>query len=156
MSLSAKAFIGWFGPRGLSSLLLALLVVQAGAPNAEWVFAVIGVVVIVSVVLHGASATPLSTWYAQRVAQPDVLAEERASSVVGLFRDQADGVPRISAAALAEMLRGPHAPVVLDVRTRGQAGRDGRIPGDVAVLPDQIEDWIKTADRTRLVVTYCT
>ncbi|BCX03827.1 MAG: peptidase [Candidatus Roseilinea sp.] len=156
MSRSAKAFIGWFGPRGLSSLLLALLVVQAGAPRAEWMFAVVGVVVIVSVILHGASATPLSTWYARRVSRPDVLAEERASSVVGLFRDQADGVPRIGAAALAEMLRSAHPPIVLDVRTRGQAGQDSHIPGDVAVLPDQIEDWIKTADRNRFVVTYCT
>jgi NhaP-type Na+/H+ and K+/H+ antiporter len=29
VSNAAKAFIGWFGPRGLNSLLLALLVIQA-------------------------------------------------------------------------------------------------------------------------------
>lgn len=157
MSTSAKTFIGWFGPRGLSSLLLALLAVHAHVPRAEWMFAVVGVVVIVSVVLHGASATPLSAWYAGRVARPDVLAEERESSAAGLFADAPDGAPRISAALLAERLHSDDPPIVLDVRARGQAERDGgRIPGDIAVLPDQMEDWIQTADRARFVVAYCT
>src|SRR6476646_7542830 len=56
MSNSARAFIGWFGPRGLNSLLLALLVVQAGAADAEWLLAITGLVVVVSVIAHGASA----------------------------------------------------------------------------------------------------
>jgi NhaP-type Na+/H+ or K+/H+ antiporter len=34
LSREARLFIGWFGPRGLSSLLLALLVVAANAPDA--------------------------------------------------------------------------------------------------------------------------
>jgi NhaP-type Na+/H+ or K+/H+ antiporter len=157
MSASARAFIGWFGPRGLSSLLLALLAVQAGVPRADWMFAVVGMVVVVSVVLHGASATPLSAWYARRVAQPDTLAEEREGSAAGLFGAEDGGIPRISAADLANLLRSDAPPIVLDVRTRGQAERDGgRIPGDVRVLPDQIEDWIQTADRARFVVAYCT
>lgn len=58
ISNRARAFIGWFGPRGLNSLLLALLVIHAGVPGAEFVLAVVGVVVTVSVVTHGASATP--------------------------------------------------------------------------------------------------
>jgi NhaP-type Na+/H+ or K+/H+ antiporter len=157
MSASARAFIGWFGPRGLSSLLLALLAVQAGVPRADWMFAVVGVVVVVSVVLHGASATPLSVWYARRVAQPDTLAEEREGSAAGLFGGEDTSAPRINAAELAALLRSDAPPIVLDVRTRGQAERDGgRIPGDVRVLPDQIEDWIQTADRARFVVAYCT
>ncbi len=59
VSNAARAFISWFGPRGLNSLLLALLVLQNGVANAEFLLAVTGVVVTVSVVLHGASATPL-------------------------------------------------------------------------------------------------
>ena len=35
MSFSAKSLIAWFGPRGLNSLLLALLAVQADVPGAE-------------------------------------------------------------------------------------------------------------------------
>ena len=60
--------MGWFGPRGLSSLLLALLIVQADLPGAEYLLGIIGVVVIVSVVLHGVSATPAISLYEARVA----------------------------------------------------------------------------------------
>jgi NhaP-type Na+/H+ and K+/H+ antiporter len=61
VSNAARAFIGWFGPRGLNSLLLALLVVEAGVTNSEFLLAVAGVVVTVSVIAHGVSATPLSS-----------------------------------------------------------------------------------------------
>ena len=58
VSWEARAFVAWFGPRGLNSLLLALLVVQAGIPGSELLLATIGVVVLASVTIHGASATP--------------------------------------------------------------------------------------------------
>ena len=72
------AFLGWFGPRGLNSLLFALLVVQAGLPQAEQLLAVVGAVVIVSVIAHGASATPLSAWYARRMARQTYPEEREA------------------------------------------------------------------------------
>jgi NhaP-type Na+/H+ or K+/H+ antiporter len=50
-----KLLISWFGPRGLSTLLLVLLAVFAGAPGAEYMFAVCSLVVLVSIVLHGGS-----------------------------------------------------------------------------------------------------
>src|SRR4029453_11999310 len=55
-----------FGPRGLNSLLFALLVVDQGVRGGEELLAVVGVVVIVSVVAHGATATPFSGWYARK------------------------------------------------------------------------------------------
>ncbi len=60
LSPRARAFIGWFGPRGLNSLLFALLLVRDGVPEAERLLALVGLVVFVSVVAHGASATPLA------------------------------------------------------------------------------------------------
>ena len=48
LSWEARAFVSWFGPRGLNSLLLALLVVQAGIPGSELLLATIGVVVLAS------------------------------------------------------------------------------------------------------------
>jgi NhaP-type Na+/H+ or K+/H+ antiporter len=48
-----RRLIAAFGPRGLSSLLLALLPVFAGIPNAEQIFTVTAVVVLLSVVVHG-------------------------------------------------------------------------------------------------------
>ena len=45
MSWPAHGFVSWFGPRGLNSLLVALLVVQAELPGGEILLATVGVVV---------------------------------------------------------------------------------------------------------------
>jgi len=50
-----RLLIAWFGPRGLSSLLLILLAVFAGVPGSDRLFAICAWVVLVSVVLHGGS-----------------------------------------------------------------------------------------------------
>src|ERR671924_600710 len=47
--------IAWFGPRGLSSLLLVLLPVFAALPGSEHLFAICCLVVLLSVVVHGGS-----------------------------------------------------------------------------------------------------
>ena len=49
----SRRLIVWFGPRGLSSLLLVLLPVFAGSPGAEALFAPAALVVLLSVVIHG-------------------------------------------------------------------------------------------------------
>lgn len=51
----SRRLIAWFGPRGLSSLLLILLPVFAGVPGSERLFAITSLVVLLSVVLHGAA-----------------------------------------------------------------------------------------------------
>ena len=155
MSHVARAFIGWFGPRGLNSLLLALLVVQNGVPDAEWLLAITGVVVIVSVVAHGISATPLSAWYGRVVAQ-ETLPEERESSAAGLLRETADDVPRITPQELAQRLTSPHPPLLLDVRARAAyRAEEVQIPGSVRVLPDQILEWAAEQPRQQPIVAYC-
>jgi NhaP-type Na+/H+ and K+/H+ antiporter len=53
LNMRDRRLISVFGPRGLSSLLLALLPVFAGIPNAEQIFTVTSVVVLLSVVVHG-------------------------------------------------------------------------------------------------------
>lgn len=156
LSRSARVFIGWFGPRGLNSLLLALLAVQGQVPRAEWLLAVTGVVVIVSVLLHGMTATPLSTWYGRRVAGA-MLPEERESTVVGLLGEAQNGVPRIDPEELARRLLGSDPPIVLDVRGRSARAQDAeRIPGSIHVLPDRVAEWAADRQRDRQVVTYCT
>ena len=67
MRWEALALVGWFGPRGLNSLLLALLVVHAALPEAEALLATVGVVVLASAAVHGASVAPLAGWYARRI-----------------------------------------------------------------------------------------
>lgn len=67
----AHFLVAWFGPRGLNSLLLALLVVQANLLEAESLLATVGVVVLASAAIHGASAAPLAGWYARRIDRED-------------------------------------------------------------------------------------
>jgi NhaP-type Na+/H+ or K+/H+ antiporter len=156
ISPAARAFIAWFGPRGLNSLLLALLALQAGVARSEWILAVTGVVVITSIVLHGATATPLGAWYASKVAH-ETLAEEREGNAAGLFKHAPGDVPRLTVDELEERLRAAHPPVVLDVRTRSQYDADrSRIPGSVRVYPDQVAAWAVHQSRERPVVAYCT
>lgn len=59
-------FAGWFGPRGLASVVFVLLGLEAlessGVPS-DPLGPVVGWTVVLSVVLHGFSATPLARWY---------------------------------------------------------------------------------------------
>ena len=163
VSNAAKAFIGWFGPRGLNSLLLALLVIQAGVSDAEFLLAVTGVVVTVSVLFHGASATPLSTLYG-RAVESHTFQEERESGAGGIFEGAAAETARIKPEQLYEMLESDHPPLVLDVRTRSQYEQDkSRIPGSIRVRPDEVEGWARERQEERggqiegqRIVAYCT
>ena len=159
MSPNARAFIGWFGPRGLASLLLAVLVVQARFPGGETILAIAGIVVTVSVVLHGVTATPLSTWYARRVST-ETLAEERVSTASGLLqkaKSEPRDTPLVEPAELARRLAGPDPPLILDVRSRSSYEKDPEgIPGDVRVPPDTVEQWAAKEKPVRPIVTYCT
>ena len=59
--LPTVAFMGWFGPRGLASLLFALLVLEdLHVEQAEFIQTVVATTVLLSVILHGITAAPLS------------------------------------------------------------------------------------------------
>ncbi len=156
MSREAHAFISWFGPRGLNSLLLMLLVVQADVAGAEALLGVIGVVVLASVTIHGATATPFTAWYGRRATQ-ETLAEERESTAAGLLDRAERETPWISPTDLQELLTSPQPPIVLDVRSRSSFKRDGAsIPGSVRVLPDQATEWAAEQHPDGVVAAYCT
>jgi sodium/hydrogen antiporter len=63
-----RLMIAWFGPRGLSSLLLVLLPVFAGLPGSEQLFAICCLVVLLSVVVHGGSPMLLGRSARRRLA----------------------------------------------------------------------------------------
>jgi NhaP-type Na+/H+ or K+/H+ antiporter len=64
----AKWIVAWFGPRGLSSLLLALLAVFAGVPEGAEIFRLACLVVLVSIFVHGGSL--MWTGRRERTAAP--------------------------------------------------------------------------------------
>ncbi len=70
--LPTIAFVAWFGPRGLASIVFAVLILQAGPmPGLEVIIATITVTIILSVYAHGLTALPLTDRYvAWRAAHP--------------------------------------------------------------------------------------
>ncbi len=57
-------FIGWFGPRGIASVLYLLMAVAAiGFAGYEQIMSVIVLTILISVYAHGISALPLSRRY---------------------------------------------------------------------------------------------
>ena len=59
--LPTVAYVGWFGPRGLASIVFAVLILQAEPiPSLGVVLATISLTVVVSVYAHGVTALPLT------------------------------------------------------------------------------------------------
>ena len=80
-SRQATAFVGWFGPRGLASVVFGLLIVEelpTDDPGVQTVLAVIVLTVLLSVLAHGVSGRPLSRWMAGQ-AEPDARSGEVAT-----------------------------------------------------------------------------
>ncbi|MEU9053593.1 cation:proton antiporter [Streptomyces sp. NPDC048384] len=94
LRLPTVAYIGWFGPRGLASVVLALLVVEEHVPGVDLLGRVVAITVGLSVLLHGISAVSLAERYGRW--------HEKASAT---SRDLREGSP------------------VLDTPVRGRLGR---------------------------------
>ena len=59
------AFLGWFGPRGLASIVFAVLVLEEGGlPHDDVVLVTIHITIGLSVFAHGLTAAPLANRYA--------------------------------------------------------------------------------------------
>jgi NhaP-type Na+/H+ or K+/H+ antiporter len=54
-----KLFMGWFGPRGLASIVFAVIVLNENLPGGEIISMTVVCTIILSVVGHGLSANPL-------------------------------------------------------------------------------------------------
>jgi NhaP-type Na+/H+ or K+/H+ antiporter len=63
LSRRTVAFIGWFGPRGLASVIFAVIALEELHSAADRAVAVIAATVILSVLVHGLSARPLAARY---------------------------------------------------------------------------------------------
>jgi NhaP-type Na+/H+ or K+/H+ antiporter len=69
-SVSSRLFLGWFGPRGLASIVFAIIVINAEVPNAEFLMLVVICTVFLSLIAHGISANPLAKWIAKKQSKP--------------------------------------------------------------------------------------
>jgi NhaP-type Na+/H+ or K+/H+ antiporter len=90
VDMRGRLLIAWFGPRGLSSLLLVLLPVFAGLPGSEELFSICSLAVLVSVVLHGGSPMLLARAARKKAMRED--ASIAANAVVSPSEAQPPGV----------------------------------------------------------------
>jgi NhaP-type Na+/H+ or K+/H+ antiporter len=59
ISTADKLFIGWFGPRGLATIVFAVLVLDEKLPGNDTIMLAAGWTVLLSVIAHGVTANPL-------------------------------------------------------------------------------------------------
>jgi sodium/hydrogen antiporter len=62
-----KAFIAWFGPKGVASMLFALLVLDGTVDHKTTIFDVASFVILASIILHGLTDTVGARWIAKRM-----------------------------------------------------------------------------------------
>jgi len=70
-SVQNRLFLGWFGPRGLASIVFAIIVLDKGLPGAQFIALVVTCTVFVSLILHGVTANPLAHWIARQENSSD-------------------------------------------------------------------------------------
>ena len=69
LSSESKLFIGWFGPRGLASIVFGVIVLNANLPNSGAMTMVVACTVILSILAHGVTANPWARAYGKRSRQ---------------------------------------------------------------------------------------
>jgi len=66
VSTEAKLFMGWFGPRGLASIVFAVIVVNANVPNSGPIAMTVVCTIMLSIIAHGVSANPWAGGFGER------------------------------------------------------------------------------------------
>lgn len=156
----SRRVIAWFGPRGLSTLLLVLLPVFARVPGSEHLFAIASLVVLLSVVLHGGGIaiflrrTHMTPSPASARPAPGAPAPRPSSPVIA----DEDAPERVTIPELRALWERREPVIVVDARTE-RSYRDGpfRALGAIRMVP---EDAVRTARQTGLdqhatLAVYC-
>ena len=157
-SRDGRLLLAWFGPRGLNSLLLLILAVSEGIPNASGVFEAVAIVVLASILLHGTSATPLLAWYGRRAGKAEYPEESLADagSLLHAGGHPAGPVARIHPADLKRRLDANEPTVILDVRRPAAFDASGRrIPGAIRMPVDEIPNRLAEIPKGPPLVLYC-
>ncbi len=157
----------WFGPRGLSSLLLVLLPVFAGLRGAEDLFAVTALVVLLSVVVHGGSQVFLRPAPAGGAATADaapaaarVATTRRPLPVLQEGAAVEEDLPdRLSLDELADLERRGEPVHLLDVRTEASyLSSPSRAAGAARAPAERAVEVVRTMGLPpgAWIVSYCT
>ena len=69
LDTEGKLFVGWFGPRGLASIVFAVIVMNSDVPGSGEIATVVAWTVMLSVIAHGVTANPWARAYGARSRQ---------------------------------------------------------------------------------------
>jgi NhaP-type Na+/H+ or K+/H+ antiporter len=150
MERMSRGLIVWYGPRALSSLLLVMVAVFAGVPASGQLFALVSLVVLLSVVLHGA----LLAVFARHLRGEQA---DEAATVLPATAAAADDV-RMTVEEVARLQREREPVVVVDARAAGAWNTaTTAASGSVRVEPDSaVESAAAQAlPRNAWLVAYC-
>jgi sodium/hydrogen antiporter len=67
---ATKAFMAWFGPKGVATMTFSILVLGQPIAEGERIFNLAALVVFCSIIVHGLTDTPGSEWIATRRGEP--------------------------------------------------------------------------------------
>ncbi len=86
LSMASVIFMGWFGPRGLASIVLGLVYLESKAhlPGESTIKFTVTMTVLLSIFAHGLSAIPGINLYAAKIAALDANAPEHQGNKTGL------------------------------------------------------------------------
>jgi NhaP-type Na+/H+ or K+/H+ antiporter len=156
-----RRLIAFFGPRGLSSLLLVLLPVFAGIAGSERLFSIASLVVLASVTVHGAGIASFLRAHRERSDEStDKVAAPRASlPVVNDDAEPAEDVAdRITIDEVRKLQSSGEEMLIIDARAdRNRRNSDTQAAGSIRIDPhDPVPDAkaLRLSQRATLVV-YC-
>jgi len=162
-----RLLIAWYGPSGLSSLLLILLAVFAGVPGSDRLFQVSALIVMISIVLHGTSPMLLTRFLSSTepaepsvppAPQPELVKEPRTLPVIEPATAATVGAQSITLEELDQLHKSGEQVALLDVRTeRSRDTSDIQAKGSVRMPPEHV---VAQANQLKLpkeawLIAYC-
>jgi NhaP-type Na+/H+ or K+/H+ antiporter len=77
---ATKAFMAWFGPKGVATMTFSLLVLSRGIEQGERIFDIAALTVFCSIIAHGLTDTPGSEWIARHTEAAEAATRRGAPS----------------------------------------------------------------------------
>lgn len=153
----SRLLIAWFGPRGLSSLLLVLVPVFAGAPGSERLFFIACFVVLLSVALHGGSLMFLPREAPSRRLQGESV-DGDAPDFSPSSGENENSAERVSVAEMERLKKSGAPLLVMDVRSeRSFADSDKLAQGALRIPPEHAVERLRQLDvpRRTWLIAFC-
>jgi len=136
-----RLLIAWYGPSGLSSLLLILLPIFAGVAGSDRLFRICALIVLISIVVHGFTPMLFARVLGEREPKqppaPEPAKEPRPLPVIELVQPVA--TQSITLEELDRLQESGDRVILLDVRTeRSRDTSDLQAQGSIRMVPENV------------------